>query len=66
MTDYEKLAGQVSRLASEVYRLQQNQLEMQKELIRLRLQEKLRQWKADDPAMAMLLSDAASIKLSIH
>lgn len=65
MVDIEKLAHQVSKLTNELHRLQQAQLEMQKELISYKLQAKLKEWKEENAHLASFLKTTTG-KLNLH
>ena len=66
MVDIDKLAQQVTKLTNDVHRLQQSHLEVQKELIRYKLQERLKEWKEESAHLVHLLTGTMAKKLTLH
>lgn len=67
MLDNDKIVRELSRLSIEINRLKQGQLELQKELIRYRLQEKIEEWRRNGTDnLPPSVGDLLSRKVNLH
>lgn len=66
MMDEEKVMRELSRLANEIHRLKQSHLEIQKEIIRYRLQERIEEWQKRSVHGMALLPETGVEKMQLH